>query len=530
MLTNAKRSCWFVLLTAVLVASCRSMATTTREKELESVAKDWCMTIRASQVMPVYPLTQDIQPGDVFLVQLPIDKQQDAWREKGYLALDNHLARLNPGKYGDFYKNSFPLDPTGALPFAYLSAEPPWDIAPHAGFPTYSFSVKKGGGLNLALPVSGVPIGLGLLGADSAEGSISIGKARTLGIDIVSLDREVRDWARGDGRKFLAGLASSEKRKNYVRVVTRVYLTGELDVSLRDTSERSAGVDAGVPSPVATLIPKLPETPADTPQAALDNYNEGIDKLNGMLQKNEDRFTTDETGKRSFTPGGSLRLTSATARAISMKENFDPPLVIGYLGFDSEIGPGGELGPAVPTYAVVSGELGGEAFLAGTPLVKPYLDQFWVSSYQIARDAAAKDPEAQRVVTQCDALAQFVPSTWEFWQTGPGDGSTPVLQERTASPHPDATGYENFRQWRGNLETSSKSLSFALAHLPVTLERADGSTVVVAKNSPEASELAMRLANVQTQLDSALIESPHARARRELADWMFANLYAPRHD
>lgn len=48
-----------------------STGCTSREQELENVAKDWCLTIRASQVMPVYPLREDVQPGDCFLVSVP---------------------------------------------------------------------------------------------------------------------------------------------------------------------------------------------------------------------------------------------------------------------------------------------------------------------------------------------------------------------------------------------------------------------------------------------------------------------------
>ena len=92
MFMHASRSCWPTALAAALIASCAA----SKQDQVERVAKDWCMTIRASQVMPVYPLTQDIQPGDVFLVQLTIDQQQKAWEEQGYLPLDNHLARLEP--------------------------------------------------------------------------------------------------------------------------------------------------------------------------------------------------------------------------------------------------------------------------------------------------------------------------------------------------------------------------------------------------------------------------------------------------
>src|SRR4051812_48669153 len=84
----------------LLVAGCTTTAT--KNKQLEAVAKDWSMTIRASQVVPVYPLTEDLQPGDVFLVQLPVDRQQEAYKQKGFLPLDNLIARLRPAGYLGF--------------------------------------------------------------------------------------------------------------------------------------------------------------------------------------------------------------------------------------------------------------------------------------------------------------------------------------------------------------------------------------------------------------------------------------------
>jgi len=64
---------WISTLGAVvllLVGGCAN-----KERQLEQVAKDWCLTIRASQVIPVYPMTEDLQPGDVFLVQRTVDEQ-----------------------------------------------------------------------------------------------------------------------------------------------------------------------------------------------------------------------------------------------------------------------------------------------------------------------------------------------------------------------------------------------------------------------------------------------------------------------
>ncbi|MBL9079216.1 MAG: hypothetical protein JNL08_17065 [Planctomycetes bacterium] len=506
-----QRSLPFLLLAA---AAC----TATRQQQLESVAKDWCQSIRASQVMPVYPLTQDLQPGDVFLVRTPIDQQQREWEQNGYLPLDNHLARLDPTGYAEFYRSSFPQPAN--LPLGHLHAQPPWSTAPHAGFPTYGFSVQRGGGLNLALPVSGVPVGLGLLGASSAEGTISIGKARTLGVDLVSLDGQLRGWAQMPAnRAFLAGLASTGTRRNYVRVVTRVYLTGELDVSLRDTTDRSAGLDIGVPSPVAALVPKVAAEPAATTAAAAENYKAAIEALNGML-KSQDRVTTDAQGKPVLGAGGSLRLVAATARTVAMKESFDPPLVLGYLGFDCEIGPAGELGPAVPTLAVVSGRLGGEAFLARAPVTNAWLGQFWLTAYELATARAGTDEAARAAVAAADALGRFVPPQWTTWQWTP----TNRLVEATASPS-EPSPYRRFRQYVANSEASAQDIATALAQPTFQLERG-GAPVDVARDSDDARRLAAMADGLRFQLSDQRLDAAHAEARRRLADWLFARLYA----
>src|SRR5258708_4045565 len=124
---------------------------TSKKCQLEHIAKDWCMTIRASQVIPVYPLTEDIQPGDVFLVQVPIDRQQEVYDDKGFLPLDNHIARLNPNGYTNFYRNSFFAEGNDVLlPHEWIRPKSTnlhsWEPAPHSAFPSYSFSVRRGAG------------------------------------------------------------------------------------------------------------------------------------------------------------------------------------------------------------------------------------------------------------------------------------------------------------------------------------------------------------------------------------------------
>ena len=258
-----------------------------RREQLHRVAKDWCETIRASQVIAVYPLTQDVQPGDVFLVQTPIDQQQQAYKDDGFLPLDNHLARLNPSGYSEFYRKSF-LDgnTTTALPTDWLKAE--WKTAPSAAFPSYAFSASKGGGLNLAIPVSGVPVGLSLLGTQSATGTISLKDARTIGVDTESLYFQLTKWAYDKDvpqrRDFLASFAvdPGKRPKNYLRVITRVYLLGAIDVQLNDARSFGAGVDAGAARPVELFLPEVPKGTEDVRRASQETYVRGVQRLNAM--------------------------------------------------------------------------------------------------------------------------------------------------------------------------------------------------------------------------------------------------------
>jgi hypothetical protein len=320
--------------------------------EVQKAAKDWCMTIRGSQVIPVYPLTEDIQPGDIFLVQVPIDKQQQLYEQNGFLALDNHLDRMNPTNYAKFYDHSFfGKDQTYDLPRDWIrptGTNQSWQLAPHAAFPSYSFTVRNGAGMNLAVPVQGVPVGLSLLASDAASGTIEIKDAYTMGVDTISLYQQLETWANRNA-DFLGYFGPSGKQTNFLRVVTRIYATGKMSVSLKDASSRSGGLDVGVPKPVNLLVPALPANSTNTSEAALQNYTNGWNTLSQIVQAAG--AAKDAAG--NILPGGSLRLTAASTRSVSMDESFTPPIVFGYLGFDCAIATNGELGAPIPTYAIL---------------------------------------------------------------------------------------------------------------------------------------------------------------------------------
>lgn len=362
-------------LAAVVAAGCPA----NQETGLHRVAKDWSQTIRASQIIPVYPLTEDLFPGDVFLVQRTVDQQSKAYRETGFLPLDHHVDRITPTGYRAFYRGSFEAGANNAPgPATWMTGDPAWRAAPNAAFPTYSFSVSRGAGFNLALPVSGVSAGLSLLGAEAATGTITIAETRTYGVDTRSLVTDVGHWAR-ENRDLLRAYApdpeggeAASPSPNYLRVVTRVFLAGKVNISLQ--ASRNAGGEArgAAPSPLALLPADQGAGAAGAAQATAANYSSALDTLNRTLGDPD----------KGAALGAGLRIVAASARSISLDETFRRPLVIGYLGFDMRILPGGRLGPPFPTHAVL--EEGKQ------PAARPFL---LLSGPQADFDRLIKSPE-----------------------------------------------------------------------------------------------------------------------------------------
>ncbi len=345
---------------------------TSRKDQLQSLARDWFETIRAEQVIPILPLTADMQPGDVFLVQTPIDDQHKAWKKGDYLPLDNHIYRFDPNNYSKFYENSFfeantPL----TLPREWMRPAPgnsAWAKAPRAAFPTFTFQTSRGGGFNSMLPIQGVPIGLNLLGTTRANGTIVISDARTYGVDMASLIPQLEEWAKRN-HAMLAPLGAEDPKnpQNFLRVVSRVYLAGGVDVTIQDARSFSGGTDIGAARPVELLYPDtlpLASRGDGTPAERVNELQNGIDAMNRML--GAEKVLDDVKG---LIPGASVRVTSASARTVGMSQTFDPPLVIGYLGFDVSILKGGKLGNWIPTHALLKRTADKSAGAVGSLLV-----------------------------------------------------------------------------------------------------------------------------------------------------------------
>jgi hypothetical protein len=335
------------LLAALCLASCRTAVEHAKVRELAAVAKDWCLTIRASQVLPVYPLTEDLQVGDMFLVSSPLEEEVHDLEKDGFLPLDNVIARLQPVGWQQFYNGAYQVTADSVLPKQWQFPQPPptqapytaWATAPGAAFPSYTFQVKKGAGAMLAIPIQAVPVGLSLLGASDASGTVNISSASTYGLPVTVLSPQVDEWARAN-RDFLKQypprVEKDQLEQHYVRIVYRVYVAGGVTVSLINNDSAGARADAGASKPVALFD----AGGATESVNAAGNYTSVLSSLSQSVA--------------SKTPGASLTLSSASSNSVAMNETFPRPLVIGYLAFDRAINEGGILGPPIPTHARVT--------------------------------------------------------------------------------------------------------------------------------------------------------------------------------
>jgi hypothetical protein len=348
----------FVCGLALFLASCASRPP---QMELERVAKDWSMTVRASQVMPIYPLEEDLRPGDVYLITNSIESEIESWNRRGFLPLVNRWARIpiDPSKYDTFFGNA-----SGANP------PPSFNRHPMAAFPSYTFSVDRRGALGLAIPLSSVPVALSISGARSATGSVVLSGATTIGLPDMVMDTRIQEWAKEDKvKEALKSKAEATENPLLLRAITRVFSVSGATISLAFEQAGGIGVQAGAPPATPELLGASQEDfdkliaqlnkkielqksqseaapveiptesssePNPNPQlAALEAELAEVQQLKSLsqiqaLRRNVERAAMIDQFGGFILPGGTGRITGRTASGVSMEETFDKPLVVGY--------------------------------------------------------------------------------------------------------------------------------------------------------------------------------------------------------
>jgi hypothetical protein len=204
------------------------------------------------------------------------------------------------------------------------------------------------------------------MGAASAAGTVTIGNAYTYGDDGEAIYKKLLNWYNKDDRihQTLWAMAKETKSEIYLRVVTRVYLAEEFDVSLSNIKSISGGADVGIPKTFKTL--DVSSNDPSKIKAAAVAYQEAMNSLSSSLN-----------GSTNHLPGVSVRFTQVDSRNVSMKQTFDRPLVFGFAGFDVKVLEGGNLSAPIPSFAVLSGNISSDAFKPINPI--PFTDDHGLS-------------------------------------------------------------------------------------------------------------------------------------------------------
>jgi len=239
---------------------------------------------------------------------------------------------------------------------------------------------------------------------------ISEFQAKTYGLDTITLYQEnILPWEK-EHRNFLRKFASREGKKNYVRVVSRVYLAGRMNVTLTTSRSQAAGLTVGAPKPVELLTLRSAKLREGVDAGTTEDYAESLKILNSYLEGVLSGRTG--TAPEGLLPGGTVKIVAASSRGISMEESFSRPLVIGYLGFDMAIGPDGRLGPPIPTHSVLEKQMTPPVGAPAKLLL--YGNARLSFTYRIIRDLAMRggDDRATLLKKGLDSLGAIVPKIY----------------------------------------------------------------------------------------------------------------------
>ncbi|MEN6373203.1 MAG: hypothetical protein ABFD75_00310 [Smithella sp.] len=320
--------------------------------QYEKVAKEWCTAIRANQMIPVYPLNQDVRPGDVYLVQSAIADETSTYNDKGFLTLDDLRTRLKlePETFNVIYFSGY-FKTEGKPPFdypkltstskestpdspAHAPTAPSVIPTPRAAFPSYSFTIKSGEGLSLGVPISSIPVALNFLGAQETSAIVTLADASTYQADHETIMVKLKEWIDGTPQvraELEAACRYVGKEYVYLRVIKRVYLVGAVDIALERKDTYQGGIQAG-----------LVEQAADT-SISVEKFADSIAKQAILLKELNNLAAKNKIG-------GAVNFNIATKRNIGLRESFDRPLVVGYLGIDVPFFQDGRIGAPIPTF------------------------------------------------------------------------------------------------------------------------------------------------------------------------------------
>ena len=348
------------------------------------VGKEWSATIREFGVVPVFPPREDVQVGDIYISPVAPDEEIEKRlinKHGTFLPIPVLVGSVDlRGPLDNYYRNrlSFPPTPNAPTTQPTTMAQPHGDGSIYltgdnsrlrlGGFPEFFSAQISQGGIDGLVPTEAVDIALGAFASANKTINVSVPMVESYGLPFSIINEAV--LISGDGTTLAyhetakaasrpATYPSNEPTDEaavvllsasnvgslfdgnnvastkpgiigYLRLITEVYSTRSIDVSVQATNGVSGGANADlttkilskIPSLSATTHPSAPSAVSATQPASFDQPTpqQVAASLNNQLNQS----------LQAALPGVSVKFLSVTGSGVSMRRTYERPIVIGY--------------------------------------------------------------------------------------------------------------------------------------------------------------------------------------------------------
>lgn len=356
-----------ILMATVMVAIC---GCTTTPKGY--VAREWSQALRELNIIPVFPPREDVYVGDIYISPTAPDKEAELESTKGWLPLGLWIGSVNlTNRISSFYANrsSFPKTPSETVEFMTNYTNAPFALVPQAadtnrnifmngdthrlrmvGFPSFMSATFSQGDLSAVIPVEGLNIAMAASSSKSKSATLSVPVAESYGLPASEVFQAIRN---PDGKFMVIGtnlkaadiLSYAGKQVKdakcdcpvdyaYVRLITEVFYTRALDVSINQKT--TSGFGANV-KPLASL-----GTVSQVVSTVSSNTASGSGATNSYITTRTESGTPADRATElnnqlsaaisQTAPGGSVKFVSAGEFGVGMRRTYERPVAIGYRG------------------------------------------------------------------------------------------------------------------------------------------------------------------------------------------------------
>jgi hypothetical protein len=280
--------------------------------------KEWSRPIREMQVKPIYPPKEDVAVGDVIADPYPNLADENAaldaatFLEIGPVLFSVPVIDAIQAHYNA--RPSFPKtaakDSNGEFPESAVATG--WVYVGgqrvrlnHVAFPEISFTDITQGNLEALVPIQAVNVALGGAFGEFHSVSMKLRAAESYGLPAANALAAL-NTALGNAANKTALMAVWAPNKA-VLLITEVYTVRDIEIAA--TFKKSFGASIGLPGYGGSASGLDPTAKLDDRMKQLNDYNNKLKDLS--------------------TPGGAVRITSVSDRAITMQRTFQRPIVVG---------------------------------------------------------------------------------------------------------------------------------------------------------------------------------------------------------